>query len=140
MQRGGGRYGPLRGSAGGGLGESAAVLRESMRPDRAWRAGGIGRIEADAGLHGVAAAAEIVDSLSGPAGTVTLRLAEPVQPRIARDGLELLANQEPVGEVAGDGGGEGGDEAVFLVVAEGEMGGGMQGGGVLLTWSVRGRQ
>ncbi|WP_416071812.1 hypothetical protein, partial [Streptomyces sp. ME02-6987-2C] len=103
------------------------MLSESVRPDRAWRAGGIGRIEADVGLHGVAPAAKIVDSLSSPAGTVTLRLAEPVQPHIARDGLELLVYQEPVGEVAGDGGGEGGDEAVFLVVAEGEMGDGVQG-------------
>src|SRR5690606_22658899 len=47
---------------------------------------------------------------------------------------------EPVGEVLGNRGGEGGDEAVFLVVAEGEVDAGVQGGGVLLTLSGRGGQ
>ena len=61
-------------------------------------------------------------------------------PGLTGDGLELLALQEPVGEVAGDGGGEGGDEAVFLVGAEGEVVGGLQGGGILLTFLGRGRQ
>lgn len=119
----------------GGLGETAAALPESVRPDRAWWAGGNSRVEANVGLHSEALAAKIVDGLTGPAGTVPLGLAEPVQPGLIGDGLELLALQVPVGEVRGQGGGEGGDEAVFLVVAEGEVGAGLQGGEVLLTLS-----
>ncbi len=119
----------LRRSAGGGLRKAATALRESVRPDRARRAGGDGRVEANVGLHGVALATKIVDGLAGPAGTVALGLAEPVQPWFTGDGLELLALQVPMGEVRGHGGGGGGDEAVFLVVAEGEVGAGLQGAG-----------
>lgn len=77
-------------------------------------------------------AAKVVHGLSGPAGTVTLGLAQPVQPWFTRHGLKLFALQIPVGEVRGHGRREGGDEAVGLVVAEREVGIGMQRGGNLL--------
>ncbi len=83
-----------------------------------------------------------MDGLAGAADSVVLGLAEPVQAGFSGNGLELLALQVPVGEVRGQGGGEGGHEAVFLVVAEGEVGAGSQGGGALLgAWGgrVRGR-
>lgn len=118
--RGGGGWcgAKLSRSAGSGLGETAAALQESVRPNRVWWAGGNGRVEANVGLHGVALAAKIVDGLAGPAGTVALGLAEPVQPWFTGDGLELLALQVPVGEVRGQEGGEGGDEAVRVMGAE----------------------
>lgn len=88
---------------------------------------------ADVGLHGVALAAQVVDGLTGAAGTVALGFSEAVQPGLTGDGLELLALQVPVGEVSWHGGGEGGDEAMRVVVAEDEMGAGVQGSGALLT-------
>ncbi|GAA3211972.1 hypothetical protein GCM10020256_11090 [Streptomyces thermocoprophilus] len=114
----------------------ASLLRRSWSPwgpDRARRTGGEGRIEADVGLHGVTVAAQVVDGLAGAADSVALGLAEAVQPGFTGNGLELLALQEPVGEVLGNRGSEGGDEAVFLVVAEGEVGAGLQGGESLQT-------
>ncbi|MGZ2361565.1 hypothetical protein LRE75_33620 [Streptomyces sp. 372A] len=78
-------------------------------------------------------AAKIVHGLAGPAGTIAFGLAQPEQPRLTRHRLKLFALQVPVGEVRGHGRREGGDEAVFLVDAEREVGVGTQRGGSLLN-------
>lgn len=59
--------------------------------------------------------------LAGTAQPVAFRLGEPVQARREGDGLELLAQEEPFGEVGGEVRVGGGDEAVFGMGAEVEV-------------------
>ena len=117
----GGRCGALRRSAGCCLGETAAALLEPVRPGRAWWAGGEGRVGANVGLHAVAEAAQVVDGLAGTAQPIAFRLGEPVQARRKGDGLELLADEEPLGQVRGEARCGGGDETVFGMGTEAEV-------------------
>ncbi len=66
-------------------------------------------------------AAQILDGLPRTALAVLFRLGEPIQARQAGDGLELLAGEEPLGQVRGDRGGGGRDEAVLGVDGEVEV-------------------
>ncbi|MFD4476432.1 hypothetical protein ACFWPU_10010 [Streptomyces sp. NPDC058471] len=64
---------------------------------------------------------QIAYGLAGAALAVLFRLGEPVQARQVGDGLELLAGEEPLGEVRGDGGRGSGDEAVLGMDGEVEV-------------------
>ncbi|MEU1091709.1 hypothetical protein [Streptomyces sp. NPDC005877] len=66
-------------------------------------------------------AAQVLYGLAGAAPAVLFRLSDPVQTRQVGDGLELLADQEPLGQVLGDRRRGGGNEAVFRVDGEVEM-------------------
>ncbi|MGW2858248.1 hypothetical protein [Streptomyces sp. NPDC001205] len=63
-------------------------------------------------------APQVQYGLACAALTVLLRVGEPVQARQVGDGLELLAGEEPLGQVRGDGGRGGGGEAVLGVDGE----------------------
>lgn len=117
----GGRCGALRRSASCCLGETAAALLEPVRPVRAWWVGGEGRVGVNVGLHAVAEAAQVVDGLAGTAQPIAFRLGEPVQARRKGDGLELLADEEPLGQVRGEARCGGGDETVFGMGTEAEV-------------------
>lgn len=69
----------------------------------------------------IAVASKIVNGLAGTADPVLPGVGEPVQARSVGHGLELLAHEEPVGQVCGDVGGGGGHESVVGVGAEAEV-------------------
>lgn len=56
-----------------------------------------GGIESDVGVHGVSLAVRIVHGLAGAPGAVSLGFAESNSPGSSGDGLELFADQEPLG-------------------------------------------
>ncbi|MEU9246974.1 hypothetical protein [Streptomyces sp. NPDC048385] len=62
-----------------------------------------------------------MDGLAGAAQPVVFWLGEPVQARGEGDGLELLAEEEPFGQVGGEVRVGGGDVAVFGMGAEVEV-------------------
>lgn len=74
-------------------------------------------------MHLVAEAAQILRGLAGAARAVVVRMGEPVAARGAGDGLELLAGEEPVGQVAGEPGVGFGDVAVLGMGSEAEVSG-----------------
>lgn len=78
-----------------------------------------------------AESAQIPYGLPGAALAVLFRLGEPVQARIAGDGIELFTGEEPFGQVRGHRGGGGGDEAVLGVDGEVEVVGQRQ---ILISW------
>lgn len=91
----------LGGSAGGSLGDAVAALAEPVRPLRTWWVGG-GVRDVGIDVDGVAVRTKVLGGLAGPARAVTLRLDEPVEAGLTGDGLELLADEKPVGEVGWD--------------------------------------
>lgn len=130
--RGGGQGGGALGRGGsGGLGDAPAVLWQPVAAVRAVAFGGAGGVEGVVGLHLEAEAAQIPYGLPGAALAVLFRLGEPVQARIAGDGLELFAGEEPFGQVRGHRGCGGGDEAVLGVDGEVEMVGQRR---ILISW------
>ncbi|MFD9484653.1 hypothetical protein ACFWBX_11735 [Streptomyces sp. NPDC059991] len=66
-------------------------------------------------------APQVLYGLAGAALAVLFRVGEPVQARQVGDGLELLAGEEPLGQVRGDGGRGCGDEAVLGVDGDVEV-------------------
>lgn len=87
-----------------------------------WRVGGGCRVEEVVGVHGVAHATQVVYGLASAARAVVLGIREPEEPGLTGDGLELLADEEPVSQMRGHGRGERGDEAVVVVGTEDEVG------------------
>lgn len=81
----------------------------------------MGGVERAVVLHAVAEAAQVVDGLAGTAQSVAFRLGEPVQARREGDRLELLADEEPLGQVRGEARSGGGDETVFGMGTEAEV-------------------
>ncbi|MEU3502492.1 hypothetical protein ABZ726_17605 [Streptomyces hundungensis] len=64
---------------------------------------------------------QIPYGLAGAAPAVLFGLGDPVQTREVGDRLELLAGEEPLGQMLGDRRSGGGNEAVFRVDGEVEM-------------------
>ncbi|MFK8912342.1 hypothetical protein [Streptomyces sp. YS-3] len=64
---------------------------------------------------------QVLYGLAGAAPAVLFGLGDPVQTREVGDRLELLAGEEPLGQVLGDRRRRGGNEAVFRVDGEVEM-------------------
>jgi hypothetical protein len=81
----------------------------------------VGGVEHAVVPHAVAEAAQVVDGLAGTAQPVAFRLGEPIQARRKRDRLELLADEEPLGQVRGEARSGGGDETVFGMGTEAEV-------------------
>lgn len=106
---------------GGGLSDAGAALRQPVAYGRLLRAGGTGRVEGGIGLHRVPEAAQVMDGLAGAAHSVLLGVGEPIQARGIGYRIELLTDQEPLGQVWGDVRRGDGHEAVFGVGAEAEV-------------------
>ena len=132
LGRGGGQGGGALGRGGrGGLGGAPAALQQPVADVGAVGRGGERGVEGVVGLHLEAESAQIPYGLPGAALAVLFRLGEPVQARIAGDGIELFTGEEPFGQVRGHRGGGGGDEAVLGVDGEVEVVGQRQ---ILISW------
>ncbi|MET9550097.1 hypothetical protein ABZY36_33040 [Streptomyces sp. NPDC006627] len=64
---------------------------------------------------------QVLDGLAGAASADPFRMRDPVLARQFGDGLELLAGEEPLGQVRGDRGRGSGGEAVLGVDGEVEV-------------------
>ncbi|MFH8562552.1 hypothetical protein [Streptomyces sp. NPDC017988] len=64
---------------------------------------------------------QVLDGLAGAAPAIPFRMRDPVHARQLGDGLELLAGEEPLGQVRGDRGRGNGGEAELGVDGEAEV-------------------
>ncbi|NYV75348.1 hypothetical protein [Streptomyces sp. UH6] len=81
----------------------------------------VGGFQGGVGVHGVAEGPQVLDGLAAAAHAVALGVGQAVQARCSGDGCELLADEEPFGEVGGDAAGDLGDEAEVAVGADDEV-------------------
>lgn len=100
-------------------GRGGCAVRTSCGPG----AGGVeqGGLKGGVGVDAVAETAQVVDGLAGAALSVAFWLGEPILARGAGERLELLAGEEPVGQVGGILRAGFGDVAVLSVGSEAGM-------------------